>query len=436
MAYHLRFSDYITPAGPPNPAEWVGPPGPMGPPGPQGEPGPVAEGGPFLPLTGGTIGSTPYGATTFAFNPVNPRNGSAHLMLNKVQGSAIGDDPQISSYWALDYDGGTHSYHAKIETSASGNSGVWSLFNPSYFRANNTGTNNGHVGFYSQQVRTGINAGGTAGINAWSGIFELRSQTGLPSSQDGIMQTTELDLFANGADDHSGIGRTIVSCVIGQDNTSGAAVEVGCGISFFLFSGHTGHYKQMLGAAAPFSHAVLDTTSATQMSGANAIWFKDGHTIAWNTAGTATASWNPSALGTGAVEFSSAVEIDGNIYTPSNLTVGGTANLAGGATVTTLNASGVTTLNGQQGVSIDGVNGAYRYFRLTTVGSPRWTFYNSGTSEGAGNTGSDFIIAASSNTGTQISTPFQITRSNGAITLASLQTSTTYANDAAAAARR
>jgi len=39
MAYHLRYSDYITPAGPPDPARWIGPPGPMGPPGIDGEDG-------------------------------------------------------------------------------------------------------------------------------------------------------------------------------------------------------------------------------------------------------------------------------------------------------------------------------------------------------------------------------------------------------------
>ena len=55
MAYKLHYSDYPGSAGPPDPAAWVGPPGPMGPPGPQGIPGPIAEGGPFLPLVGGAV---------------------------------------------------------------------------------------------------------------------------------------------------------------------------------------------------------------------------------------------------------------------------------------------------------------------------------------------------------------------------------------------
>ena len=39
MAYRLKYSDYSTTEGPPDPAAWVGPPGPPGPPGPQGPPG-------------------------------------------------------------------------------------------------------------------------------------------------------------------------------------------------------------------------------------------------------------------------------------------------------------------------------------------------------------------------------------------------------------
>jgi hypothetical protein len=46
MGYNLRYSDYVTPAGPPDPSEWVGPPGPpgpVGPIGPQGVPGDVGD---------------------------------------------------------------------------------------------------------------------------------------------------------------------------------------------------------------------------------------------------------------------------------------------------------------------------------------------------------------------------------------------------------
>ena len=66
MAYRLKYSDYSTTAeGPPDPASWVGPPGPMGPPGPQGIPGPIAEGGPFLPLSGGSLSGDTHSTATF-----------------------------------------------------------------------------------------------------------------------------------------------------------------------------------------------------------------------------------------------------------------------------------------------------------------------------------------------------------------------------------
>jgi hypothetical protein len=250
--------------------------------------------GAFLPISGGTIGSTPFGATTLAFNPINQRNATGALFLNKVSGSALGDDPQIGSYLIMDHDGGANPNHVSIMTSVNGNTGAWVNFNGTYFKSNNSGANNGHVGFYNQSVRTGINPGGTRGISAWSGIFELRSQTGLPSSQDGIMQLMELDLIGNGVDDldHSiGFGRTVVSIVIGQDNPSGTPFEVSNGISFFPYAaGPNAHFINILEAAVEFSGSVLNTRDAVQRSGANAIWLKDGHTIALDAAAHVTLS--------------------------------------------------------------------------------------------------------------------------------------------------
>lgn len=76
MAYKLHYSDYsTTDTGPPDPAAWVGPPGPMGPPGPQGVPGPMPAGAPFLPLSGGTVNPGPLviskpNATGVFINPI------------------------------------------------------------------------------------------------------------------------------------------------------------------------------------------------------------------------------------------------------------------------------------------------------------------------------------------------------------------------------
>lgn len=52
MAYRIRYSDYSTSSGPPDPARWTGPPGP---PGPVGPPGPLGGTGDFLPLEGGIV---------------------------------------------------------------------------------------------------------------------------------------------------------------------------------------------------------------------------------------------------------------------------------------------------------------------------------------------------------------------------------------------
>jgi hypothetical protein len=62
MGYNLRYSDYVTAEGPPDPSEWVGPPGPPGPVGPKGDkgdPGSLDGGGTFegpliFTATGGT----------------------------------------------------------------------------------------------------------------------------------------------------------------------------------------------------------------------------------------------------------------------------------------------------------------------------------------------------------------------------------------------
>ena len=113
MAYKLSYSDYSTTTGPPNPAAWVGPPGPMGPPGPQGVPGPMPPGGPFLSLTGGTVTGQvtvqPPNLTTTAFNAAQILNATAtgsgtngpataqiglninHQKLNYLTTSAVGE---------------------------------------------------------------------------------------------------------------------------------------------------------------------------------------------------------------------------------------------------------------------------------------------------------------------------------------------------------
>lgn len=251
-----------------------------------------------LPLTGGTltgpltIGTTPYNATLMTFNPV-PAAGNSAIFFNKVQGVHDGDAPQIHSNVYVDYNGGSGAFnHLQLETNITGNPGgnIWALLNQLYV-ANNDAAGGSAVGYYGQTVRTQVPAS-SVGVAEWCAVFECRSQTGLSSATDGVMTSVEIDCFANGADDMvTGIGRTLLSLVLGQANTSGAAVEATAGISFYILGGTTGHFKSQIFSTAPYSQAVLDTRNATPTSGAaNAIWLGNNQTIALDTAGSGGAS--------------------------------------------------------------------------------------------------------------------------------------------------
>ena len=146
MAYKLHYSDYVTPAGPPDPERWVGPPGPMGPPGPNpivlGDTAPVSapesslwfdstslqlyvrynDGNstqwvpatnvaalsgdmPFLPLSGGTLnGNLAIGSGT----------GAPTLTLN----GAVGQNTGV--YWQT-----TGNMRWRLQTDASDNLGLY-----------------------------------------------------------------------------------------------------------------------------------------------------------------------------------------------------------------------------------------------------------------------------------------------------------------------
>jgi hypothetical protein len=91
---------------------------------------------------------------------------------------------------------------------------------------------------------------------------------------------------------------------------------------------------------------------------------------------------------------------------------------------------GTTTANTVWG--LDGPHNLTRSVRYTTLGVPRFDILVSG-GESSGNAGGNFYIYRSNDAGNTIDAPFSITRSTGAILMATLQTSASYANDAAAA---
>ena len=140
-----------------------------------------------------------------------------------------------------------------------------------------------HVGRYIQTMRqsVGMNSNGTAfpQPQMWAACLEYRDTTAQLSSITNCGITCEMDWFGNGPDD--GHNRQIQSLVVGQNNLSGPAMEISTVVGIYLAAGHTGHAYTVLGINIPFSTSVLDTTAATQMSGAAAIRLASGHIIAF-----------------------------------------------------------------------------------------------------------------------------------------------------------
>ena len=140
-----------------------------------------------------------------------------------------------------------------------------------------------HVGRYVQTIRqsVGIGSGGTAypQPQMWAACLEYRDTTGQLSSITNSGITCEMDWFGNGPD--NGHNRQIQSLVVGQNSLSGAPMEISTVVGIYLAAGHTGHAYTVLGVNIPFSTSVLDTTAATQMSGAAAIRMAAGHIIAF-----------------------------------------------------------------------------------------------------------------------------------------------------------
>ena len=140
-----------------------------------------------------------------------------------------------------------------------------------------------HVARYVQTIRqsVGTNSAGTAlpQPQLWAACFEYRDTTAQLSSVTNAGIAAEMDWFGNGPDD--GHNRQIQSLVVGQNNLSGAPMEISTVLGVYLAAGHTGHAYTVFGVGIPFSTSVLDTSNATQMTGAAAIRLAAGHQIAF-----------------------------------------------------------------------------------------------------------------------------------------------------------
>jgi hypothetical protein len=102
MAYNIRYSDYPTALGPPDPVRWVGPPGPPGPPGPQGPQG-VPGAIPEAPTDGVIYGR---GGSTPSWSGVLPLAGGTLTGPIRVPSLLATDGSPLLSYPVMSADGG------------------------------------------------------------------------------------------------------------------------------------------------------------------------------------------------------------------------------------------------------------------------------------------------------------------------------------------
>jgi hypothetical protein len=140
-----------------------------------------------------------------------------------------------------------------------------------------------HVARYVQTIRQAVGTSSTGAAlpqpQLWATCLEYRDTTAQPSSVTNAGITSEMDWFGNGPDD--GHNRQIQSLVVGQNNLSGAPMEISTVVGVYLAAGHAGHAYTVFGVGIPFSTSAFDTSNATQMAGAAAIRMASGHAIAF-----------------------------------------------------------------------------------------------------------------------------------------------------------
>jgi hypothetical protein len=140
-----------------------------------------------------------------------------------------------------------------------------------------------HVARYVRTIRqsVGTNSAGAAlpQPQLWATRIEYRDSTAQLSSVTNSGITAEMDWLGNGPDD--GHNRQIQSLVVGQNNLSGAPVQISTVVGVSLATGSIGYAYTVFGVNIPFSTSVFDTSNATQMTGAAAIRLAAGHQIAF-----------------------------------------------------------------------------------------------------------------------------------------------------------
>lgn len=249
------------------------------------------------------------------------------------------------------------------------------------------------VSAYIQAVRSALPTSGRSSIGApmEGAVIELRDATGASSATGGVARTLELDMFVNGADDYvgsfGGIGREVATFVLGKANSGGTSPTITSVMGIYPVIGDGVQIVRGITWANQlnYSASLFDTRDSVQGAGANAIWLKSGHRIAFDGVDTAT-SGSSSQL----------------FYNGTNL------NVTSGFSADAGLVSGTNTFTGV-GLQINGSAASTRQIRWLEAGTLRGALGMSGTA-------GDLNFNRYLDTGTLKETALSIPRRTGFVT--------------------
>jgi hypothetical protein len=301
--------------------------------------------------------SIPSGGAPAAVTLPGMVTGSTQTGLTTSQaGSQITDFAVNQSSYIVSHNGGTNGTviaNVRADTIIYGSPGnyVWGGLDRLVWTGTQTptaATPAQHVGRYIQTLRQSASTGSSGQFlpqpQLWAACIEYRDTTGEPSSVTNASLTTEMDWFGNGLDDAN--CRTIQSLVIGQNNLSGAPVEVSTVIGVYLAAGSSGSVKTVLGIGTPFSNAVLDSTYGLSINNAPVIKMSAGQAIAFESSNsnrllydstTNTLRWNQGSI---------------SYVVGKGITVGWADIYSGSATLPNFSSGSINFLTGNSPYSI------------------------------------------------------------------------------------
>ena len=242
----------------------------------------------YLPLSGGTMSGTLQVGTSSNVNSkfYATATGNQLALLTRSTSSAS-DIAQFESDYTITHTatgGNPIIFNTSISTSTEGSTPtspsqqIWNFFGAFHTKSGYSNLSGPtQVAAYFQATRDGI-ANGTYGVPLEGMVIEMHDFVDQNSSTKGRGVTLEVDWAGNGTDESDVEG--MASFDLSQASGTGSNLVVGNGIGFYTTTSNA-YVKRVFFVGTPFAQAVLDTRSATQLSGANAVWLASSHHIAW-----------------------------------------------------------------------------------------------------------------------------------------------------------